>query len=1287
MSTVRFVRRFRTCLYTSVMGAALLTTGPSQASEVFLNANESSASVNAFSDISQWVDSNGTVQSEWNSAAGATNTVDCLSSRGATTYVKRVLRTPAAATTFAGGVLQLWGNYNNSKDAELYVETTDAAGVSFPKGIYLRTCARIVPYAASRVYLNADIVTAAEDSGTVSGIKVYGSNYDLTLTGKLTGTKGSSASFKHIVNDASYVNSTIRYLGDLSEYKGMFDIETKLASGNYTKASDSTSLRLLFGSGTMNGTIYPHNNSTKPHYCAATFGINAATDVFYLKNFGKSHSGKDPDTSASGNFNFSLQYGMQFEFPVDAENNHCGQFKVFNSMLEPYTMPQEVVIRLTGDACVHDGATARKYATLSVVKSANAPTLDASWFTLDLPSTPSAVAANATLTIEETTDGDVTYQTVFVNVPAGTAETVLLLTSDPATHSGDNVANNAFTDATKWSDGYLPRSGYAYEANGSASLMVMRTTNSKTADWVFGGDTLALYGNTRIITQGKSMTIPQLHVYDGDDASGKYTGFYTVLNSAATTAFNGENLVVHSGVFNFGCFQNNTMNINAPISGAGTVGFSGMYIADNAIGYYNLNGDNSAFTGKFIVRQKYTDSSCKPTYTEDYPTLSITNANALGGAMSEFTADALTLKQYARLRAKQSLTLSGELNRGITVTDAAVLKADTGVNFTIAQPIALNGTLYIDSDGAVSLTGTVTPSSEANKVIVTNGVLQLANTTALAGVKVALGANAAVAVSRGLAGDNGAQLDLSNFELSSELNGRFPITVDVEAATRQLTADTATDALYRVNSAAMDAFRANFTLSAPAMYANAYSYWKEIDNGDGTITIALVSVKKEGKFLETNDSTSHSINGVETAFQNKDASWSPSGIPAEGDVVWIDGTSALKSGILWSQDATGSYTFPGESLNLIGKTRLVMRGATFTCEDLQVWKGYNEALTYTSTSSDCGIYTPLSSASTLTVNGNITVNSGAFRFGGWQDHTIVIAAALHGYGTIKYSGMWLNDNALCTYKPTAVNSDFFGKMILSQPYREGLTATPPKVLPLWNQDYSKLVISRWENLGAALSTATADALTITDFGRLRPAGGTSVTIPAACNRGITVVNDGIFDASSSNSALRIETPLTVNGNAYVAGVGSVTLAGAMTAVNTTDTLAVSNTATLVLANSDAVKGLAKLGFGAGTSLALEIASLDERGIDLVGTDIELDATLGGKLPLVKGTLAESSTRRGKIALFTVATEDKDAFAAMLPTKPPKLFQGVSVSWSEPIDNGDGTTTFAVEKNGAILFIY
>ncbi len=1267
-----------------IAGAMMAVAGWAQAEVYYLDANELSSSCNAFSDISKWIDANGAVQTEWHSGAGDTNKVDCFDNRSTGTYISsqaRYLRTPATAATFQGGVLWLNGYYSGGKEAMLYVCTTDSAGASFPKGIYLGPYARIGASTDGPTRLNADLVTTCEDIGTVPAVTFQGAA-DLTVMGKLTGTPGSKASFKHIVQNTTVKNATIRYLGDLSEYKGQLDLETRLSSTGYTGERTETSMRLVFGNTTMPGKIYPHDSTMVSGFCGATFAVNGVSDVFRLKTFGVYHDGKTA-TGASLKQNFSLQRGMQFEFPVDAQNNTSGQIKIYDTFLEPPETPSGIVIRLLGDACVHDQMTERKYATISFPAAA---VIEESMFTLDLPDTPSEVAALATLSIEETVEDEVAYKTVFVTVPAGDPEKIKLLVSDSSTHGRDDIVDNAFTDGSKWSNGLPPQEGYDYEVDGRESLMTMRTRFSSTLETVFGGDTLTAYGNFRIITTGKSMTVPLLVINDGDDASGKYTGFYTTLGAAKITDYNGV-LAVNSGVFNFGCFQDNTLNVNAELQGTGTVGFSGMFIADNAIGYYNLNADNSMFQGKFIVRQKYTDSGCRPTYAEDYPTLRIASGNALGGWVEEPMPDALTLKQFARLEATETLTLAGDLNRGITVSGSAVLVADEGVNFAIEQPIAVDGTLYKDGPGTLTLTGAVSPANATSGLVVTNGTLELANATALNGVKVALGPNAQLAVSRELAGTKGFALDLSQFALAPELNGRLPLTADFAAGTRELTTATATDAILCVSAADAVKLQSLLVGIAPTMYANAVARWSEpVDNGDGTVTFGVTSFRADGNFLETSDSTSHSVDGAKTAFQDKPESWSNDALPAPGDITWIDGSDGLMSAILWSANSSGEYEFPGESLNLIGKTRLVMRGKTFTCNDLQVWNGQNESLTTSSSSSDCGIYTPLNCASVLTVNGNLTINSGAFRFGGWQNKEIVIAAELHGPGTVKYSGMWLNDNALCTYRPTAVNDDFLGKVILSQPYRENVTATPPKVLPLWDQDYSKLQISRWENLGGTLPTMTADALLITDFGRLLPTAGTTVTIPASCNRGITIRNDGVFDASTAGSELRIETPLTLNGRAYVAGVGTVTLAGALTAVNATDTLAVSNSATLKLANGAAVKGLTKLGFGADAQLMLDPSQLGARGVDLVGVELDLDAALEGKLPFVTGAAVASPGNM--VALFTVATADRDEFAAMLPATPPVNFVHARASWAAPVDNDDDTTTFAVtvETSGMIMII-
>ena len=455
-----------------------------------------------------------------------------------------------------------------------------------------------------------------------------------------------------------------------------------------------------------------------------------------------------------------------------------------------------------------------------------------------------------------------------------------------------------------------------------------------------------------------------------------------------------------------------------------------------------------------------------------------------------------------------------------------------------------------------------------------------------------------------------------------------------------------------------------------------------VETGDTYSTI-YVTVPPADPFvtLVKSDGVSHAGNSTkaeDSAWSNA-ASWSNNELPSSDYDYYVLGTGS-KMGIRGPGSASWSYEFPGKSLTLSGDVRIQTQGSSFTASNMKVIDGYDGG----GNNGSCGFYMILNSASISHFCGNLTVESGAFRFGTWKSWKLYVDSELHGSGTVMYSGMWLSDDALGYYYPTALNTDFFGKVILSQPYREKRGDDPLYVSPRWDADYSALCLSYGRNLGGTLAEMTPDALTIKDFGRLQAAA--SFTIAKESNRGVTVDGNGIFDPAAGKTIV-IETPLAVKGNAYKDGAGTLVLAGAATAVSGADTLAVSN-GVLALAAEKALSGLA-VALGPNTSLAVRPGFAGTKGVDLTDVALTLDVSFGGKLPLV--TEADYRTRElaadvYEVPVFTVSTGDKATFQAMLPAVPPKFFKGSHSVWLTPVDNGDGTTTFSAEIVRGFIFL-
>lgn len=325
-------------------------------------------------------------------------------------------------------------------------------------------------------------------------------------------------------------------------------------------------------------------------------------------------------------------------------------------------------------------------------------------------------------------------------------------------------------------------------------------------------------------------------------------------------------------------------------------------------------------------------------------------------------------------------------------------------------------------------------------------------------------------------------------------------------------------------------------------------------------------------------------------------------------------------------------------------------------------------------SGTAGFYKHLQGEGNTSVKGSIYIDSGSFRIGCFHKQTMTIEAKISGSGTLSYSGMWLADDAIGYYRPTATNDTFFGKVVLSQPFRDSSCA------PTWTDDYSVLYLREGVNLGGDLGEPTPDALTIKDYGRLRTAQ--SFTIAKASNRGVTVDGIGIFYADQDMN-MTIETPLVVNGTAYKDGPGALTLAGTASGTSGANDLIVTN-GVLALGSVDAIKGLAVM-FAEGAKLAVR-PDLDDpafvaKGVDLTtaGTSLTPFGTSFEMANAPDWQTRELAGNSVSFALFTVPTAQAAAFKAKLPARPPRFFKGTKSVWTEPVVDAEAqTTTFGVE---------
>jgi hypothetical protein len=120
-----------------------------------------------------------------------------------------------------------------------------------------------------------------------------------------------------------------------------------------------------------------------------------------------------------------------------------------------------------------------------------------------------------------------------------------------------------------------------------------------------------------------------------------------------------------------------------------------------------LSGTNTSFSGKIKVTCPNAQSTSKDGFVpcEEYKvTLRISDGRSLGGAMPEFTYDAIKFDQMSVLNVKAT-TASDAQNRGIFVEGMARFDINSGATFTVSNVLTLAGLLRKEGEGTLALGG------------------------------------------------------------------------------------------------------------------------------------------------------------------------------------------------------------------------------------------------------------------------------------------------------------------------------------------------------------------------------------------------------------------------------------------------------------------------------------------------------------------------------------------------------------------------------------------------------
>ena len=297
---------------------------------------------------------------------------------------------------------------------------------------------------------------------------------------------------------------------------------------------------------------------------------------------------------------------------------------------------------------------------------------------------------------------------------------------------------SSLTNAAAWSDGLVPSAGHApahYYVGNGRYLRTLVNDN----DYVFPCRSFTLDG-ARLTVFTKSFRVPEFIAQNASIFLGQGTGKVKTIKA--------DRLVANSGTVNFAAYANQTMIVDAEITGDATILIRDTGNTSSPKGNYLLTGLNTNFTGNITISQQEKRSG-NWTFSDKFQTLYVEDGRNLGGAKATFNSKALTITDMARLAVTNAdVTLETGLNRGLCIEGVGRLYVQEPGSLTVNWPVRVQGTMYKEGNGTLALGGGMTviggQSADATNrlFVVTNGYVKALSAGCVDGLTVSLAANA-----------------------------------------------------------------------------------------------------------------------------------------------------------------------------------------------------------------------------------------------------------------------------------------------------------------------------------------------------------------------------------------------------------------------------------------------------------------------------------------------------------------------------------------------------------------
>ena len=319
----------------------------------------------------------------------------------------------------------------------------------------------------------------------------------------------------------------------------------------------------------------------------------------------------------------------------------------------------------------------------------------------------------------------------------------------------------AATNAAAWSDGKTLGSPDVDYVSGSHLNLAPPSLCDANHAYVFPGASLTMSNSMTLCTAARQVTFPVLRMMRGSQ-------FWPLTDEMTeTTVVRGQIYLVNSSTRYPAYVRVRTgmsVDVQADLSGASGCCLQIQPNADNATGCRIAFGhDNSDYKGSIFVA----GNSDGVSDFANGQTLVLQAANNVGGSLTSFSADALSLFRFATLEVTNDLVFA-TANRGLTVNNARI-KVGASATFTFANDITYAGPLVKTGAGRLVLGGSALGSKKT--LTVAEGTLAISTDTALDGVVVTF-TGGALAVDPATTGEYGVK---------GPLSGNLPVAFDLPA--------------------------------------------------------------------------------------------------------------------------------------------------------------------------------------------------------------------------------------------------------------------------------------------------------------------------------------------------------------------------------------------------------------------------------------------------------------------------------------------------------------------------